>query len=257
MFSCIRTEAHHNSTHRLNAGVIVVAQEMDAIKPLACIPTEVLLYILSFLNSQSLTRFGSTSRAHYHLLKEDPYLQSLMQLELCGAEACLGPPSFGPRERLSYMMSWESSWLQALYNPSDLMYNMVLGPYLQFCDIHDGVFVYGVSNPPQDDGDTSANDELCRFVRTLRLRDPAGDDSRREFVINNHSNESIFQARLSLQEHDLIAIFTIPPLTYVFPSEIFQNTLNLHYPHSHCSLEYYLSFLVIARCSVDHRPHIP
>ena len=54
------------------------------------LPTEVILYILTFLDGKDIVRFGATNLAFSTLYKKSSLLQSLVQLDLCGVEACVG-----------------------------------------------------------------------------------------------------------------------------------------------------------------------
>ena len=130
-----------------------------------------------------------------------------MQLEICGAEACIGPSNLGSRERLAYMKARESLWLN-MDSLSVVTHRRNPGPSRWFSDSDDGLFwvKLGISMP---NGASSGGEA----VRAFQICQPMGESTWRDFAINEDlENIRVIYVCLDIQEHDLIAIFTLPDL---------------------------------------------
>ena len=164
----------------------------------------VLIYILTFLDGRDIVRFCTTNRAFYRFYKKSYFLQSLVQLDVCGAEACLGPHSFDPRKRLSYMKTRESLWQFADPNLPALRPRTRRdpGPFTQLMGVDEDIFWFGLGT------------NIPRVVRALQFSNKEREALWRNFVVGETSEDiKVVDTCLAVQEHNLIAILTLPPLT--------------------------------------------
>jgi len=165
------------------------------------LPTEVILYILTFLDGRDIVRFGATNRAFSTLYKESSLLQSLVQLDFSGAEACIGPPNFGPHERLCYMKARESLWLQSL---SGIVTRTIKGPdsygHPKLCGADEGIYWFVAKTSPG-------------VVGTFQFSHCEEETPWRTFTLDGALDDiEVIHVCLAIQEYDLIAIFTLPPV---------------------------------------------
>jgi len=95
---------------------------------------------LTFLDGQDIVRFSVTNRAFYNLYNESALLQSLLQLDIFSAEACISPPNIGSRKRLPYMIARESMWNRISRLPElALIHRRVAGSPEKFYNFDEGV----------------------------------------------------------------------------------------------------------------------
>jgi len=180
---------------------------------LRSLSADVLLYIMTFLDGQDIVMLSRTNRTLFNLYKKSPSLQSLVQLDICGAEACIGSLNFDSRERLSYMIARESLWLR-MAGSHELAFTRKnnRGPPARLSGSEEGgIYWYGLAYAPGPEPELGEVTLEARAVRAFQYSRNGLEASWRTFTVSENSDEfEVVHACLAVQEHDLIAVFTLP-----------------------------------------------